>query len=216
MTEVQWFLITLISASGYSAFQLVFGSNAAALHGWRDREDDLLCAQDTSASGQFAQQWQLRMMAQEAALKKVATSKLRRLMARNKAFNCTDIKVGGSVLFYNSPRRKSQPHWRGPAWVLDIDETGAMVKFQTQSFKVARYCVRKQVKANSDGSGSGDHQDDERHLRMNPISPEILGDTWRSLGPMDGSAPDVTHPTQGVIDAESIDSSTKVAPGPRR
>ena len=76
------------------------------------------------------------------------------------------------------------------------------------SFKVARYCVRKQVKASSDGSGSGERQDDERLIRTNPISPEILGDTWRSLESMEGLAPDVTQPNQGVIDVEPMDSST--------
>ena len=39
--------------------------------------------------------------------------------------------------------------------ILNIDETGVLVEYQTQPFKVARYCVRKQVRANSDGSGSG-------------------------------------------------------------
>ena len=104
-------------------------------------------------SGQFAQQWKFRMMARGAALREVAKSKLRRLLARNKTFNCADIKVGDSVLFSDIKVgdsilkftiRKSQPRRRGPAFILDIDETGAMVKHQTQSFKVARYCVRKQ------------------------------------------------------------------------
>ena len=76
----------------------------------------------------------------------MAHSKLRRFLAQNKTFNCADIKVGDSALFYKAPRRMRHPHWRGPALILGIDETGALVKFQTQSFKVARFCVRKQVK----------------------------------------------------------------------
>ena len=127
-----------MQAIGYSAFQLVFGSNPADRYGWEDNDDDLLFAQDTSASGQFVQQWKLRMMAQEAALKEVANSKLRRLLAHNKTFNCADIKVGDTALFYKAPHRKSHPRWRGPALILDIDETGVTVKYQTQSFKVAR------------------------------------------------------------------------------
>ena len=79
-----------------------------------------------------------------------------------------------------------------------------MVKYRAQSFRVAGYCVRKQVEASSDGSGSGEHQDDERLIRMNPISPEILGDTWRSLESLEGLAPDMTQPTQGVIGVEPI------------
>ena len=34
------------------------------LYGWDDSDDDLLFAQDTSISGQFVQQWQLRIRAQ--------------------------------------------------------------------------------------------------------------------------------------------------------
>ena len=132
LTEAQWCLNTMISASGYSAVQLVFGSNPADLVRWGDHGDDLLCAPDSAVSGQFAQRWKLRMMAQEAALKEVAKSKLRRLLAYNKTFNCADIKVGDSVLFYKAPHRKSQPRWRGPAPVLDVDETGVMVKYRTQ------------------------------------------------------------------------------------
>ena len=113
LTEVQWCLNTLISASGYSAFRLVFGSNPVDLYGWGDSEDDLLFAQDTSASGQFVQQWKLRMMAQEAALKEVANSKLRRLLAQTKTLNYTEIKVGDSVLFYKASHQKSQPRWGG-------------------------------------------------------------------------------------------------------
>ena len=54
---------TLVSASGYSAYQLVFGSNSMDLYGWDDTDEDLLFARDTSISGQFVQQWQLRIRA---------------------------------------------------------------------------------------------------------------------------------------------------------
>ena len=53
LTEVQWCLNSMISASGYSAFQLVFGSNPADFYGWGDRDDDLVFAQETSVSGQL-------------------------------------------------------------------------------------------------------------------------------------------------------------------
>ena len=39
------------------------------------------------------------MAAHEAVLKEVANSKLRRLFAKNKSFNCTDVKIGDSALF---------------------------------------------------------------------------------------------------------------------
>ena len=91
--------------------------------------------------------------------------------------------MGNSVLFYKVPHGKSQPRWWGPALILDIDETGVMVKYQTQSFKVARNCVRKQVKETGVGNGKRDTQDDERFHRLNPISLDTLGDTWRSMEP---------------------------------
>ena len=108
------------------------------LYGWDDSDDDLLFAQDTSISGQFVHQWQLRIRAQEAALKEIANSKLRRLLAYNKTFDSVDIKVGDEVLFYKASQKKSNPRWRGPAKILDIDESGVVLKFQSQSFKVAR------------------------------------------------------------------------------
>ena len=67
--------------------RMVFGSNPVNLFGCERQDEDLLFAQDASLPGQFVQQRELRMMAQEAALKVVAIGKLRRLSARNKSFN---------------------------------------------------------------------------------------------------------------------------------
>ena len=108
-----------------------------------DSDEDLLFAQDTPTLGQFAQQRQLRVSAQGAALKAIANSKLRRLLAHSKTFDCVDIKVGESGCFYKAPRKKSNPRWRSPAALPDIDESGATLKFQPQSCKVARFCVRR-------------------------------------------------------------------------
>ena len=72
------------------------------LSGRDDSEDDLLFAQDASISGQSVQQWQLRIRVQEAALKEIANSKLRRLLAYNKTLESVDIKVGDVVLFYEA------------------------------------------------------------------------------------------------------------------
>ena len=60
---------------------MVFGSNPLDLFGRGAKDEDLLFAQGTSLSGQFVKQWELRMMAQEAALKEVAQRNLRRLLA---------------------------------------------------------------------------------------------------------------------------------------
>ena len=57
LAEVQWCLNTLVSASVYPAYQLVFGSDPMDLYGWDDSDDDLLFAHDTSISGQFVPQW---------------------------------------------------------------------------------------------------------------------------------------------------------------
>ena len=81
----QWRLNTLLSASGDSAYQFVFGSDPAHLSRCGERDEDLLSAQDTPLLGQFAQQWKLGIMAQEAALKKVASSNPRRLLGYNKS-----------------------------------------------------------------------------------------------------------------------------------
>ena len=77
------------------------------------------------------------MMAQEAALKESAASKLRRLSAFNKSFTCTDVEIGDTVLCYKTQKKKSAPRRRGPALILDIDETGVTVKFQSQLCKAA-------------------------------------------------------------------------------
>ena len=47
------------------------------------------------------------------------------------------------MLFYKAQSKKSALRRRGPALISDIDETGATVKFQSQTFKVARFCARK-------------------------------------------------------------------------
>ena len=90
LAEVQWCLNTVISGGGFSAYQMVFGSNPADLYGWEDKDEDLMFAQDTSLSGQFAQQGKLRMMAQVAALKEIDNRGLRQLTAFNKFFTCAD------------------------------------------------------------------------------------------------------------------------------
>ena len=56
------------------------------------------------------------------------------------------MAVADIVLFYKTPNRKSSPRRRGPAKVLEIDETGVAVYFQSQTFKVARFCVRRRAK----------------------------------------------------------------------
>ena len=85
------------------------------------------------------------MMDREAALKEIVSSKLRRVLAANNSFDSAGVRVGDDVVFYKAPARKSAPRWRGPAKVLLLDESGATLSFQGQTFKVARHCVRKEV-----------------------------------------------------------------------
>ena len=77
---------------------MVFASNPSGLFWWRGGNSDLEFSQDVSIPGQFVRQLKLRITAQEAALKEIAGSKLRRLLAQNKYRGCADVRVGGSVV----------------------------------------------------------------------------------------------------------------------
>ena len=70
-----WCLNSPVSAGGYSAYQLVFGSNPVDIFGWGGDDEGMLFAQDTAPSAQSASLWKLRMVAR----KEVANGKLRRL-----------------------------------------------------------------------------------------------------------------------------------------
>ena len=97
-SEVQFCLKTMLSTNRFSAYQLLFGNNPADNFGWGGEDEDLLFAQDASLCGHFVAQWDLRLMAQEAALKKIANSKLRRILAPNNSFGSADVRVGDEVL----------------------------------------------------------------------------------------------------------------------
>ena len=66
---------------------MVFGANPADLYGWEDKDEDLT----------FAQQWALRIMAQEAALRGIANSRLRKLLAYYGPANCADFRIGDAA-----------------------------------------------------------------------------------------------------------------------
>ena len=102
-------------------------------------------AQETSLSGQFAQQWKRRVFSQEDAPTEAADRKLRRPVAHNRSPNSADVTDGDSVHVSKAVNRKSAPRRRGPAAILEIDETGATDKFQTKTFDMAPRCVRRQV-----------------------------------------------------------------------
>ena len=79
-----------------------------------------------------------RGMAQGTLLKGMPNGNLLRISDCDKTFSSTDIEVGDSAALCQQLRRKSAPGWRGPAIILDFDDTGATAKFQRQTFKIAR------------------------------------------------------------------------------
>ena len=83
------------------------------------------------------------MTAREAALKDIANSILRRLLAFYKSFTCADAKVGDAALFFEAQSKRTNPRRRRPAPILEIDETGVTARFQSQILKAARFCVGK-------------------------------------------------------------------------
>ena len=93
--------------------QMEFRSHPADFFGWAGDDEDLLFSKNTSLYRQFARQRELRKRAQEAALKEVAKSKLRRLLAYNKSFNCADIAIEDSVLLHKTQSRMA---WAPKAW----------------------------------------------------------------------------------------------------
>ena len=47
LAVVDWRLNSLVPGGGFSAYQMVFGSNPADRYGWNDKDEDLTFAQDT-------------------------------------------------------------------------------------------------------------------------------------------------------------------------
>ena len=90
------------------------------------------------------------MTAQDAMLKEMGNGKLRRILDRNQTFENTDTAVGDPEIFHKQISCKSAPKRRRPAVILDIDATGATVKFQSQSSKIARWCVHKRAATSLD------------------------------------------------------------------
>ena len=113
--------------------------------GDKEEENDQLFAKDSSFSRQFVRQCDLRMGSWQGASKEAANSKLLRLLAYKKSFKCTGVRIGDAPLFYRAMNRRGARRRRGPAKILDIDETGVPVKFQYPTFRAARYCVRKKA-----------------------------------------------------------------------
>ena len=104
-------------------------------------------AQDNSKTGQVAQHWKLRMMAEEAALEDFADGRTRRLLAYDMSFTCADIKIGEAALVFKSANKENMRRRRGPALILGVAATGVTAKFQSHTFNVARICLWGKVEA---------------------------------------------------------------------
>ena len=96
---------------------------------------------------------------------------LRRLLAYNKSFNCVDVQIGDAALLYKGTNKKGMARRRGPELISDIDETGVRVKVQAQTFRAARFRMRKKVRAKA----VVDARLDPLCVRLKSVEPD-LGD----------------------------------------
>ena len=124
---------------------MVFGSNPVDLCWREDKDRDSAFAQDTSLSGQSVQHWELRMMAQEAALEEIAYSRIRRRLARSESVACADVNIGAAALLCNAQGKKRAARRRGLASILDIGGVGATGR--RRGFARERGGVRKARRA---------------------------------------------------------------------
>ena len=128
-------------------------------------------------------------MAREAALKEVANSRLRRLLAFNKSCAGVDVKIGDAGLFYKAQNQESAPWRGGPALNSDIHEAGVTARFQSPVLKVARFCARKRGEGKDvgqDKSGSARARVSARVRLFSSTSwdRQMWGRIWRWTGRM--------------------------------
>ena len=86
------------------------------------------------------------MMAQEAASKEITDTLLLQLLAFKKPFTSTDVNIGDTEISYKAESKKSAPRRRGPGLILGLGEAGVTLKFQSQTFRVARFRARRKEK----------------------------------------------------------------------
>ena len=116
--------------------------------------------------------------------------------------NCV-VNVGDLALFHKAPRKKSKPRWRGPAAILDMDESGATLQFQSQSFKVARFCVRRKVEEKDLPQGSA-ASDEPMNLGWDMSQPLFAPPTQLDLSETEEAPPDLNSAALPVDEAEKL------------
>ena len=108
---------------------------------------------------------------------------------------------------------------------MDIDESGAALKFQSQTFKVARYCVRRKLEETDlpQGSAAGDSQlNFDWEMSQPLVLPSQGGDSWDLVPIPDDSSIDTLknreHETQSTASpkAAPLEDSTEASEPPPR
>ena len=118
---------------------------------WQDNGKDLAFAQNASISSQFTFQWESRVMVRGAMLKELANGTLRRILDCNRSLSIRILRSAtrrssSDRLVAKVLRNGGDPRWRGSANViLDFDETSVTIEIQIQTFKIARFGVRRRM-----------------------------------------------------------------------
>ena len=118
-------------------------------------------------------------------------------------------------------QKKSNPRWRGPAKILDIDESGVALTFQSQTFKVARYCVRRKVEEKDlpQGSAAGDLPlPIDWEVSKPLVLPTQEGEPWELASSPDGELSEKRQPLglePGRVADKTPDAETVTTDLPR-
>ena len=104
------------------------------------------------------------------------------MSAHDKSLDRTAGKIDNTALFYKSADKKSAPQRCGPVKILEIDETGETAKFQSRTFKVARFRAREKAE-----------EKDAEAAKLDP-----LGVRLRTVGPDLGKKPGQLNAETGM------------------
>ena len=131
LREEQFSLNAVPRHGGFPAYQMELKPNRTDSYTRKDDDSNLDSVYDTSTSGQFAQQWKLRALAQGATLKEIAKIRLRRFVLRNGTPECTNAHAAGPIIRYELFGREPSAKRRGPAEASEMESAGSAEMFQT-------------------------------------------------------------------------------------